>query len=111
MNTKIAYLNWELTILQLFFQHSSGGVYTKMIPVVIYDTPKFQHRGLNMDVSRNWYPIDDILRTIRALSWNKFNRLHLHMTDSQAWPMDIPAFPLLSQKGAYQVRGMISEKL
>jgi hexosaminidase len=24
------------------------------------------------------------------------------MTDSQSWPMDIPALPLLSQKGAYQ---------
>jgi hexosaminidase len=55
-----------------------------------------------LDVSRNWYPVTDILRTIDALSWNKFNVLHIHMTDSQSWPMDIPALPLLSQKGAYQ---------
>lgn len=56
-----------------------------------------------MDVSRNWYPVSDIIRTIDALAMNKFNRLHLHMTDSQSWPMDIPALPELSQKGAYQV--------
>lgn len=66
------------------------------------DAPRFQHRGLNLDVSRNWYPVDSILRTIDALSWNKFNRLHIHMTDSQSWPLDIPALPQLSKKGAYQ---------
>jgi N-acetyl-beta-hexosaminidase len=90
------------SFIQLFYQHSKGGVYTSIAPVTITDSPKFQHRGLNMDVSRNWYPVRDILRTIDAISWNKFNRLHLHMTDAQSWPMDIPAIPELSQKGAYQ---------
>lgn len=88
---------------QLFFEHSTGkGVYTNLAPVAITDSPKFSWRGLNMDVSRNWYPKKDILRTIDALSWNKFNRIHIHMTDAQSWPMDIPAMPELSQAGAYQ---------
>lgn len=91
------------TFIQLFYQHSTGaGMYTNLAPISITDAPKFPHRGLNLDVSRNWYPVTDILRTIDALSWNKFNVLHIHMTDSQSWPMDIPALPLLSQKGAYQ---------
>jgi hexosaminidase len=91
------------TFTQLFYQHSTNhGIYTNLVPVSIIDAPKFEHRGLNMDVARNWYPKADILRTIDGLSWNKFNRLHLHMTDSQSWPMDIPALPLLAQKGAYQ---------
>ncbi len=41
------------------------------------------------------------MRTIDALAWNKFNRLHLHATDSQSWPFDVPALPELAQKGAY----------
>lgn len=91
------------TFIQLFFQHSTNhGIYTNLAPVSITDSPKFQHRGLNMDVSRNWFPKTNILRTIDALSWNKFNRLHLHMSDSQSWPMEIPALPLLAGKGAYQ---------
>jgi hexosaminidase len=91
------------TFIQLFYQHSTGaGMYTNVAPVEIMDAPKFEHRGLNMDVSRNWYPVPNILRTIDALSWNKFNRLHIHMTDAQSWPMEIPALPLLAQKGAYQ---------
>lgn len=92
------------TFIQLFYQQSSGaGIYTNMAPVVVMDAPKFSHRGLNMDISRNWFPIPTILKTIDSISWNKFNRLHLHMTDAQSWPMDIPALPELSQKGAYQV--------
>ncbi|KAB8346070.1 hypothetical protein FH972_023122 [Carpinus fangiana] len=89
------------TFTQLFFAHSKGGAYTKLAPVRIDDSPKFAHRGLNMDVSRNFFPIDNILRTIDALAYNKMNRLHLHITDAQSWPLEIPALPELSAKGAY----------
>ncbi|RDW85080.1 putative beta-hexosaminidase alpha chain [Coleophoma cylindrospora] len=92
------------TFSQLFYQHSTdAGIYINMAPVAISDAPKFSHRGLNIDISRNWYPVSSITKTIDALSWNKFNRLHLHMTDAQSWPMDVPALPELSKKGAYQV--------
>ena len=46
--------------------------------------------------------MESILKAIDALAWNKFNRLHIHMTDSQSWPLDVPSIPELSQKGAYQ---------
>jgi hypothetical protein len=36
-----------------------------------------------MDVSRVWYAPADITRMIDALAYNKFNRLHLHITDAQ----------------------------
>jgi hexosaminidase len=88
---------------QLFYKLSSGaGVYTNLAPIEISDAPKFQHRALNMDVSRNWYGVDDIKRTIDAISWNKFNILHLHLTDAQSWPIEIPSIPELAGKGAYQ---------
>ncbi|TVY85482.1 Beta-hexosaminidase [Lachnellula suecica] len=91
------------SFLQLFYQHSAGaGIYTNLAPIEISDAPKFQHRALNMDVSRNWYGVDDILKTIDAISWNKFNILHLHVSDAQSWPMEVPSIPELAQKGAYQ---------
>ena len=89
------------TFNQLFYQHSDTGVYTPYAPVAISDAPKFVHRGLNLDVARNYYAPADVMRTIDALAWNKFNRLHLHATDSQSWPFDVPALPELSAKGAY----------
>ncbi|CAF9936320.1 MAG: N-acetyl-glucosamine-6-phosphate deacetylase [Heterodermia speciosa] len=90
------------TLTQLFYQLSgSPDVYSPYAPVFISDAPKFTHRGLNLDVARNYYAPSDIMRTIDALSWNKFNRLHLHATDGQSWPLDIPSLPGLSEKGAY----------
>lgn len=93
------------TFKQLFYLHSvsdTAGVYCNLAPVNIRDGPKFGHRGVNLDVARNWFPKETILRTIDALSWNKFNRFHIHMTDSQSWIIDIPALPELPKKGAYQ---------
>lgn len=29
------------------------------------------------------------------------NRLHVHVTDSQSWPLDIPSMPSLAARGAY----------
>jgi hexosaminidase len=90
------------TFTQLFFKHSEKDVYTTLAPVEIYDAPKFQHRGLNLDVSRNYFSVRDIERTIDACAYNKMNRFHLHVTDSQSWPLEIPALPELAAKGAYR---------
>ncbi len=91
------------TFTQLFYQHSRSDcdVYIPNAPITITDKPKFPYRGLNLDVARSYYPKADIKRTIDALAWNKFNRLHLHATDSQSWPVEIPALPDLAKKGAY----------
>lgn len=90
------------TFVQLFYTHSSKrGVYTPYAPVVIADSPKYPHRGVLLDVARNWYPVDTIMRTIDAIAANKMNRLHLHVTDSQSWPLVIPSMPTLAEKGAY----------
>ncbi|KAF2436083.1 hypothetical protein EJ08DRAFT_225338 [Tothia fuscella] len=90
------------TFTQLFYKHSRGGIYTPSAPVSIKDGPKFAHRGINMDVSRNWFETKDIKRMIDAAGYNKMNRFHLHITDSQSWPLEIPALPDLAAKGAYR---------
>ncbi|KAL2165241.1 hypothetical protein VTH06DRAFT_537 [Thermothelomyces fergusii] len=90
------------TFSQLFYQHSAGPFwYTPFAPVSVRDAPKFPHRGVLIDTARNFLPVDDILRTIDAMAWSKLNRLHVHVTDSQSWPLVIPALPELSAKGAY----------
>ncbi|KAL9085494.1 MAG: hypothetical protein Q9159_004689 [Coniocarpon cinnabarinum] len=95
-------ISWGLnTFSQLFYRHSNGGAYTSSAPVMISDSPVFPHRGLNLDVSRTYYDVQDIIRTIDALAFNKFNRLHVHITDAQSWPLVIPSHPELSDKGAY----------
>ena len=91
------------TFTQLFYKHSAGPFwYTPYAPVAIEDAPRFSHRGVLLDVARNFYSVDDITSTIDVMAWNKMNRLHIHVTDSQSWPLEIPAFPDLAKKGAYR---------
>ncbi|KAK1452337.1 glycosyl hydrolase family 20 [Colletotrichum melonis] len=91
------------TFVQLFHQHTSGtSWYTTLAPVSIEDSPEYSHRGIMIDTARNFFPVQDVLRVIDAMSWNKLNRLHIHITDSQSWPLDIPAMPDLAAKGAYR---------
>lgn len=90
---------------QLFYAHSSypklKDVYSPLAPIIIKDYPLFLHRGLLLDISRNRIAADDVKRTLDVLSFNKFNRPHIHATDSQSWPVEIPSLPDLACKGAY----------
>ncbi|XP_074589689.1 beta-hexosaminidase 2 [Curcuma longa] len=67
----------------------------------IEDRPLFPHRGLLLDTSRNYYPVRDILRTIRAMSHNKLNVFHWHITDSHSFPILLPSVPELALRGSY----------
>lgn len=102
-NSSIGIARGLTTFTQLFFQSSDGKrSYTPLAPVAITDEPLFEHRGINLDVSRTFIPVPDIKRQIDAVAYSKMNRLHLHATDSQSWPLEIPSLPDLARKGAYR---------
>lgn len=67
----------------------------------VWDAPIHAHRGVMLDTSRNYYPVKDVLRTIEAMSMNKVNVFHWHVTDSQSFPLVLPSEPGLADKGAY----------
>ncbi|GAA5835280.1 hypothetical protein JCM5353_003216 [Sporobolomyces roseus] len=69
-------------------------------PLHIFDKPAFLHRAFMLDTARNFYPVPDILRTLDTMASVKLNVLHWHATDSQSWPLFVPAFPDLSEFGA-----------
>lgn len=56
------------TFSQLFFAHSKSAseVYTPYAPLSIISDPSFEHRGLNLDISRNWISPEDVMRTIES---------------------------------------------
>lgn len=90
------------TFQQLFYKHSNGqAFYTQHAPYDIKDEPKYPHRGILLDVGRHWFEMEDIKRTIDGLAMNKMNVLHLHITETQSWPLEIPALPKLTEFGAY----------
>ncbi|KAL5976757.1 hypothetical protein ACLOJK_021090 [Asimina triloba] len=81
-----------------------GGWMRIPVGLYIWDAPLFPHRGLMLDTSRNFYGVSDILRTIGAMSMNKMNVFHWHVTDSHSFPIVLPSEPDLAGKGSYGPR-------
>lgn len=77
--------------------------------VYVVDSPVYPHRGILLDTSRNYVPIDVIKRTIEGMAISKLNTFHWHITDSHSFPFVSKSQPELSRLGAYspsQVRGI-----
>lgn len=62
------------------------------------DAPRYAWRGLSFDVVRHWFPRDEVEKVIDLLALLKFNVLHLHLSDTQAWRFDVPGYPELTAK-------------
>ncbi len=65
----------------------------------ISDAPRYGWRGCHLDVSRQFYPVADIARLIDILAWFKLNIFHWHLTDDEAWRLEIKAYPELTTIG------------
>ncbi len=75
-----------------------GSETASVLPAVhIIDAPRFPHRGLMLDVSRNFFSKEEIFKIIDTLAMYKMNTLHLHLSDDQGWRLEIPALPELTE--------------
>ncbi len=70
--------------------------------LVIEDAPRFQWRGMHLDVGRYMYDVADIKSFLDAMAFYKFNVFHWHLTEDQGWRIEIKAFPKLTEVGAYR---------
>ena len=66
----------------------------------VTDYPDLQHRGIMLDVVRNYYPVDSIYRILDMMAYHKLNVLHFHLSDDEAWRLEIPGLPQLTDIGS-----------
>jgi hexosaminidase len=72
------------------------------VPVVkIEDKPQFVWRGLMLDPARQFISKQAILKYIDLMAYHKLNRLHLHLTDTDGWCIEIKKYPRLTEVGAW----------
>ena len=85
------------TFLQLVRQDAQGfGV-----PAIsIQDQPRFPWRGLMLDVSRHWMPIEVVKRTLDGMAAVKLNVFHWHLSDDQGFRVESKRFPKLQGMGS-----------
>jgi hexosaminidase len=68
--------------------------------VTIQDQPRFPWRGLMIDVSRHFIPLDILKRNIDGMEAVKMNVFHWHLSDNQGFRVESKKFPKLQEMGS-----------
>jgi hexosaminidase len=99
--TKVGWFYGTQTLLQLLPTKKQN--FSFSIPqVTITDYPRFPYRGMHLDVSRHFFPVDYVKKYIDFLALHKMNYFHWHLTDDQGWRIEIKKYPKLTEIGAWR---------
>ena len=95
--TTLGILHGLQTFLQLVQPNTTGFA----VPAgTIKDQPRFAWRGLLIDVSRHFIPIDVLKRNLDGMAAVKMNVLHWHLYDDQGFRLESKHFPKLQEAGS-----------
>lgn len=97
--------NGVMTLLQLLPANVYNGGLTSSAEVVcceIIDSPRYEHRGFMLDVCRTWMDKEAVMDFIDLLAYHKINSLRLHLTDDEAWRLEIKSHPELAEVGGFR---------
>ena len=70
--------------------------------LTIIDYPRFQYRGMHLDVGRHFFGVSEVKKYIDYLAYHKFNTFHWHLTEDQGWRIEIKRYPLLTSVGGFR---------
>ena len=86
-----------ITLVQLI------NFYKSTLPLgLIEDKPSLTWRGMHLDCARQFYTIAEIKRLFDYMCFFKLNRFHWHLTDNEAWRVELKCYPDLTAQGAYR---------
>ena len=70
--------------------------------IAIIDYPRFEYRGMHLDVSRHFFDVATVKKYIDYLALHKMNYFHWHLTDDHGWRIEIKKYPKLTEVGGYR---------
>ena len=73
----------------------------KVPAVTVKDSPNFHWRGLMLDPVRHFYSIEETKQLLDDMALYKLNKFHWHLTDDQAYRIEIKKYPKLTEEGAW----------
>ena len=82
----------------------------KLPCVSIEDEPRYEYRGLHLDVCRHFFSVDIIKDFIAQMSCYKLNNFHWHLTDDQGWRIEIKKYPKLTEVGSKRAQTLVGNK-
>lgn len=76
----------------------------------IKDAPRFEYRGLMVDIGRNFQTKDELMRIIDLMALYKLNTLHFHFSEDEGWRVQMPSLPELTEIGSRRGHPMDDKK-
>ena len=79
---------------------TAQGMNVELPAATINDYPRFAYRGMMLDVSRHFFPVDSVKTYLDILALHNQNTFHWHLSDDQGWRIEIKKYPELTQIGS-----------
>ena len=92
----------QLTSVSIFSEATDASEKFLFPCVKIQDKPRFGYRGMHLDCSRHFFPVDEVKKYLDVMAMYKLNRFHWHLTDDQGWRAEIKKYPKLTEVGAFR---------
>lgn len=92
----------QLLPIEIESRHEVSGVEWSLPCCRIVDEPRYDHRGLLLDVSRHFFTKEEVKKMLDVMALYKLNKFHWHLTDDQGWRVEIKRYPKLTENGAWR---------
>ena len=80
------------------FRSSQNNI--KVPNIRVEDAPRFPYRGQHLDVCRNFFAKNTVLKLLDLMAFYKLNNLQLYLSEDEGWRIEIEDLPELTAVGA-----------
>ncbi|CAD5118802.1 DgyrCDS7482 [Dimorphilus gyrociliatus] len=68
--------------------------------VLIIDAPRYDYRGIHVDTARNFVDKEEIFKILEIMALYKMNKFIFQLADDEAWRLEVPSIPELTDYGS-----------